>query len=50
MVELSKFTSKKKKILSEVVTFSVQPNLLPNFVQNLITLGLKNFMVVTKTF
>ena len=48
IVNLSKFTSNKKKILSRVIALVYnQVNLLLNFVQNLITLGLKKFRVVT---
>ena len=48
IVNLSKFTSNKKKILSRVIALVYnQVNLLLNFVQNLIILGLKKFRVVT---
>ena len=54
MIDLSKFTTNKKKKKEKKIewihSLSLQSSLLPNFVQNLITLGLKNFMVVTKPF
>ena len=48
-MDLSKFVSIKKNI-EWSCSLSLQPNLLPNFVQNLITLGLNKFRVVTNFF
>ena len=49
MVNLSQFTS-NKKILNGIIVLDLELNLLPNFVQNLIKLCLKNFKVVTNIF
>ena len=46
MVDLSKFTSNKKKNIEWSYTLSLQPNLLPNFGQSVIILNLKKFRVV----
>ena len=49
MVNLSKFISNKKNI-EWSCSFNLQLNLLPNFVQSLIMLGLKKFTMVTNFF
>ena len=50
-MDLSKFVSIKKNILSEVIALVYnQVNLLLNFVQSLIILNLKKFRVVTHFF
>ena len=49
MADLSKFTSNKKNI-KWICRFSLQSSLLSNFVQDLIILCLKNFMVFTIFF
>ena len=46
ITDLSKFTSNKKNIKWSY-SLSLQPNLLLNFIQSLIMLGLKRFRVVT---
>ena len=54
MVNLSQFTSKKKKNIYIYIEWSdshsLQSSLLPNFVQKLFMLSLKNFRVVTNIF
>ena len=49
MVNLSQFTLKKKNI-EWSCSLSLQSSLLPNFVQKLIMLNLKNFRVVINIF
>ena len=49
IVNLSQFTS-NKKILNGIIVLDLELNLLPNFVQNLIKLNLKDFNVVTNIF
>ena len=49
IVNLSQFTS-NKKILNGIIVLDLELNLLPNFVQNLIKLSLKNFKVVINIF
>ena len=49
MVNLSQFTSNKKKNFERSCSFSLQLSLLPNFVQKLIML-IKNFRVVSNVF
>ena len=54
MIDLSKFTTNKKKFKKKNIEWnrrlSLKSSLLPNFVQSLIMLGLKKFRVVKKNF